>query len=475
VSTAWVKLYCNGTSRQGTGTPPLEFNVVNQTIRTYATTPRAEAGTLLDDEPLLTFVNNGTGIPTATVLWGDDPNATPETASITNETVFGSHTYLRPGAYMATVTLQFEDSYQSCDWDNEIYLTVPRVRTFVVNVGVIVEAPEPEITATPAQTNPGGTVAAGSLFSITQLLDSFSAGDVNLYRYVGNGVTGATDPSGLAKTKVEIPLTLADKEILDAVNSVVAEMEEEGWRPRNPENPGEFGTILHRRVAVKLKESKHWMLNVYVENGTNKILSVGVHPGGGGHTEVDALSLKEGVAKPKAGDILDPNEIEGIYDVKTSSTGSIPLDQRRRLKAIRSYGTAPAGIDDSVKSVRSNRRWSAARSGFVDSPRIKNVLRLFSVLGVAGYVGGVLDTDAHAREMDEVLKEAGRIRGMQLGSQERMLATSLWLMGPVRTYLARIVPDDKAVNIAVGVGVRQVLRDFIDPLKGGDPCADEPN
>jgi RHS repeat-associated protein len=25
----------------------------------------------------------------------------------------------------------------------------------------------------------------------------FSAGDVNLYRYVGNGVTGATDPSGL--------------------------------------------------------------------------------------------------------------------------------------------------------------------------------------------------------------------------------------------------------------------------------------
>ncbi len=254
-------------------------------------------------------------------------------------------------------------------------------------------------------------------------------------------------------------------------------MEQQKWTPRNVDNPGEFGAIVHSRVAEELKRKRRWLANVYVRNGTNEIIAIGVHPGGEDHTEIDALCLKKGVKKPKVGDILDPGDIESIYDVKTSASGAIPQEQRQRLKAIRRLwvdsNNLTEQLDDTVKSVRPRRRWSYKHGQFANTPRINNALRLFSVLGITGYVGGLLDTEAQAQEMDDILREARKIQSMQRGSQERMLATSLWLLGPVRTYLTRMVPNDSAVNVAIGVGVRKVLRDFIDPLEGDDPCAYE--
>ena len=99
----------------------------------------------------------------------------------------------------------------------------------------------------------------------------FDAGDSNLYRYVHNAPTNATDPSGMADEWIT--------EMSDAVEKVVEKMKSSRWAPNNPDNPGEFGNQVHQKVARMLgAKSKQWQFDIYVENDTNKILSIGTPP-----------------------------------------------------------------------------------------------------------------------------------------------------------------------------------------------------
>ena len=105
---------------------------------------------------------------------------------------------------------------------------------------------------------------------------------------------------------------------------VVKDLKDSGWTAKNPRDHGEFGKAVHDGVSSRLKTLKNanqYYPSVVVENGTNKILSIGNGPKSAGTTEIDILLMKKGHATLKVGDILNKNEIKEIYDIKTTISG----------------------------------------------------------------------------------------------------------------------------------------------------------
>jgi len=107
----WIRMYCDGSSVMGTGGQPLDFNVLDQTVRTFGTTVRGDAGEALNSVVLAsyTFLDAGRtpATATATVQW--TPGGDWEPATVSGGTVMGSHTYATPGSWAIVFRAPVDD------------------------------------------------------------------------------------------------------------------------------------------------------------------------------------------------------------------------------------------------------------------------------------------------------------------------------------------------------------------------------
>jgi len=234
--------------------------------------------------------------------------------------------------------------------------------------------------------------------------------------------------------------------VADLIDKTVKDMEASGW---SGADDGSFGREVHRRVGNSLSNKSGWLVDVYVENGTNRILSVGTSPGGSGYTQVDLLHLKSGY-KPKVGDILDSSKIENLFEIKTSLSGSIDRSSGGQLERLKNVNGGRR-----IVLSKSPKRWTIG-GGWQNNKRFGAGFKLLSLVGIGTSVYAILNFDDQDEQLDELIAEGKRINGISDPAWKKA-ETIVW-MGQVRNWLSQFFPDSTVVDLAiVGVIYTKVL------------------
>jgi hypothetical protein len=246
-----------------------------------------------------------------------------------------------------------------------------------------------------------------------------------------------------------------DKEIASIVDRVITEMMSSKWKPDQPRDPGAFDKEVHKRVTRELTGREGWICDIYVENGTNKVLSIGKAPPNGyrNTTQIDIIYVKSGYVL-KVGDIIDINKIEEIYDIKTSITGNITPDQRHRLKYI-------IGYDRDIKVVHTPYRYTIGQ-GWQANPRFSTTIRVFSALlaigTVAGTANAIVHSSAYDSELEDIINKSHQIR-MESDPIIRKADASLLLAGPIRQYLSHFINDQMILDLAILKAINKIIQE----------------
>ena len=234
--------------------------------------------------------------------------------------------------------------------------------------------------------------------------------------------------------------------VADLIDKTVKDMEASGW---SGADDGSFGREVHRRVGNSLSNKSGWLVDVYVENGTNRILSVGTSPGGSGYTQVDLLHLKSGY-KPKIDDILDSSKIENLFEIKTSLSGSIDRSSGGQLERLKNVNGGRR-----IVLSKSPKRWTIG-GGWQNNKRFGAGFKLLSLVGIGTSVYAILNFDDQDEQLDELIAEGKRINGIS-DPDWKKAETIVW-MGQVRNWLSQFFPDSTVVDLAiVGVIYTKVL------------------
>jgi hypothetical protein len=191
-------------------------------------------------------------------------------------------------------------------------------------------------------------------------------------------------------------------------------------------------------------KSPQWIASVYVEDGTNKIISIGKPPANRkGTTDCDMIRVKAGY-QPKVGEILDHTRIEDLYDVKTPLEGEIKGGQRVRLRNVIN-GWKPG--DRSIKSAMTPRRYTVALQWHANT-RYVNGLKLFSIIGIATSVWAIFNHVDLEPQFQACVREAVRIQKTTDPVLKKSLAQA-WLLGEVKTYISNFIPDDTILTLGL--------------------------
>lgn len=240
-------------------------------------------------------------------------------------------------------------------------------------------------------------------------------------------------------------------------------METSGWKG-DPKDRGAFGTEVHRRVAqqlpAKTKYPGQWLFDVYVDQKTNKVLSIGAPPQGGvaGTTQIDILLLK-GKKTLQVGDTLTPDVIKNIYEIKTSISGYVHSDQLKRLRLAKAGLNPIAAQTATITVVGTARRWTASM-GWHDNPKYGVGKKILSVVGAVGlFSGAAYATSPEAdRDLHDIAQKVAKIRN-ENDPTVRAADQVLLLGGPIRSFLAKIGLDNLATDVAIGLAIREILKD----------------
>ena len=280
----------------------------------------------------------------------------------------------------------------------------------------------------------------------------------------GPFVSWAFNAGGRRRLVTSFQLTEWDTELADIIIDVIKQMDGK-WRPSNPDNPGEFGNVVHQRVGERLKGRAGWAVDVYVRNGTNEIVSIGKPPGDRTDTtQIDALKLKPGYTL-EGKTVLDYTQIDDLYDVKTTASGIPDPKQAERLKSVLN-GWQPGG-QRSIKVGMVERRWVAS-AGWVTNARGKNAIGLVRMIGLAA---GVAQTSqaAHAMwsfkdddpEFQSLLNWAQRVKQndyMRGSSPAEQRAH--FIKWEVMPFLKKRFGDSAALDVAGEAAFRKFLEDL---------------
>ncbi len=160
----WSRMYCDGSTLIGTGNPPLDFNVLNQTVRGLGTTLEGQPGVAFVNAVVGSFEyeNEAGAALSALVRWEAGGNW--ESATVAGGHIVGTHTYTAPGSYPIEVVLVLDDTYRALDEVTQLCTTYPRQRTVNIYSGATIVTPSPVVT-THAK-----TVSAGSSFAAKDLV-----------------------------------------------------------------------------------------------------------------------------------------------------------------------------------------------------------------------------------------------------------------------------------------------------------------
>lgn len=213
------------------------------------------------------------------------------------------------------------------------------------------------------------------------------------------------------------------------------------WPRIPPDDAGAFGKEVHRRVALHLANQPQWMTDVYVRASDNTVLSIGQPPPGGvaGTTQVDVLRLKPNY-QPQVGQVLDPSQIDDLFEIKTSVGGKISSIQKTALRDVMNGGR--------IQVVSSPRRWTHG-GGWHATPRITKVIKIFSMVGMAASTGmavkAIVNRDDYDDELDLVI--AAFDRAAQATNEADRVLAKMEVVELLHNYLAHFMPAADAAKI----------------------------
>ena len=153
--------------------------------------------------------------------------------------------------------------------------------------------------------------------------------------------------------------------------------------------------------------------------------------------------------------ILEPNDVEDVYDIKTSLNGQMTVDQKTRLSNVLNMG----GGDREARIATTHRRWTTTR-GWHDNIYFKNGVRVFAAFGIASSLYAICVFDESYPLLTKMVDEARKVqRGDGFGAtpQEQMF---YWLNNDVRPFLQQFDPDGLTTNVAIAGAMRHALQDF---------------
>lgn len=229
-------------------------------------------------------------------------------------------------------------------------------------------------------------------------------------------------------------------------------MESQGWIPPNPADDGAFGKEVHARVATTIAQNNdgRWITNVYVASENHPttpfrtILSIGQPPQGGttGTTEIDVLRVKDGY-NPQVGEVLNPQQLDDLFEIKTSVGGKINQAQKIKLKAVR------GGL---IKISMSERRWTSA-AGWAKTPRVVKYIKLLGLLGLVATAYAFINLDSYDDDVDELIIKLDAVKA-EPPDQKKVAA--MLVMNDIRGYLNHFDPSN-SVDIITLTAIYDML------------------
>jgi hypothetical protein len=280
----------------------------------------------------------------------------------------------------------------------------------------------------------------------------------------GSFVSWAFNAEGRRRLVTSFQLTEWDTELAGIIVDVIKQMDGT-WRPSNPDNPGEFGNVVHQRVGERLKGRAGWAVDVYVRDRTNEIVSIGTPPDDRTNTtQIDALKLKPGYTL-EGKKFLDYTQIDDLYDVKTTASGIPDREQAERLKSV--LNGWQSGGQRSIKVGMVERRWVAS-AGWVDNVRYKNAIGLVRMIGLAAGVAQTAET-AHAMwtfkhddaELQSLLDKARKLKaGQWLDDGPPSYQRALFIKLEVNPFLRKRFGNSAVLDLAEEAAFQTFLREL---------------
>ena len=184
-----------------------------------------------------------------------------------------------------------------------------------------------------------------------------------------------------------------------------------------------------------------WLKDYWIDFRTREIVGIGPNlPSGYSHDnvqQVDMMYAKSGY-QPVVGDILDPNQIDDHYDIKTSVRGRVSGRQLENFEEI--FGPHKTKVGQSL------RRWSLV-DGWHDN---ETQGRRFKLIGIAiGVVTMATACVAWADESEMFYERIDplltAIKNEDDALERRLLA--IQAIQEAKTYLAKFTPDSTLVDI----------------------------
>ena len=309
----------------------------------------------------------------------------------------------------------------------------------------------------------------------------FEGGDGNLYRYVFNMPTVATDPTGESTLggygdEFADAVANADDSIADAIADIVDEMEAENWNRTDAgyrdTDAGAFGKEVHARLARQIREpgwfspfepdrSGHWRSNVYIHVNSGRVAG----GPGDGIMEVDAAYFL-GDYNPQSGHVIDPERVVP-YEVKTSAGGTIRARQKANYHRI--FGS------DRTRLLTTRLRLNGATGGLQANSKFIQRIRLLGIFGIGiSSTYAMITFDADGPQYEQLVAAVDDLQNAS--DSERPFAEA----NVIRAY-QRYMSDatggyvDQVGNIAlVAYLYDEVIPDFAAGRDVTDGAFDEP-
>ena len=226
-------------------------------------------------------------------------------------------------------------------------------------------------------------------------------------RIAGPSVSMSYNPAIIEKFLNTIKIDPLIQQAYAAVDQAQKAMKAGGWTPPpSTTNPGLFGNEVHQWVSEYFAPTngtprRGWVADVFVDNGTGVVLSIGELPPGGvaGTTQIDLMSVK-GNYRPVVTRPLDPKQILHVFDIKTSA--------RISAKNIGSFVDRIYALTGKNKLYlpQVQERYSIPKEGWFPNKsvvRFKKLAKWCAALGVVASLAVLPESEAKA---DECIKYA---------------------------------------------------------------------
>lgn len=247
-----------------------------------------------------------------------------------------------------------------------------------------------------------------------------------IYHQPGTGYEFEYNPAWeySAEWQPEIELEPYKIKMANTILDVTHEYDFETWKPNNfgtgIHNPGQFGLELHQKISHRLSTDEEWLVNVYADHNTGRIVSINGSPSGdpAGLTQVDTVALQGGF-RPAVGDTWDSSRME-IIELKFSLRGeripndpntSTGLGQADRLTILNggryptTFGSPVSWSDKYGKLIYNERvgmKFQLMKS--IKSKKLKSILGKLSkatfVGSMAFTVHALMNNHVYAHELD---------------------------------------------------------------------------